>query len=275
MSAKTRLDQALVERGLAETRSKARALILAGDVSVDGRRADKAGVGVATDACIEVKAAACPFVSRGGLKLAGFLDQFPFPITNAICADIGASTGGFTDCLLQRGAAKVYAVDVGYGQLEYKLRNDARVSVMERFNARSLGSETFCDPIEFFCIDVSFISLEKIIPGLLPAVGEEPVDCVALIKPQFEAGKAAADKGAGVIRDPQEHRRALENVWRCFETHGWKPLALVPSSIKGATGNVEFLIGCTRRDDPRTNEFGDTRSVDVWIEEALSLAHQQ
>lgn len=244
---KERLDKLLVDRGLVETRAKAQAYIMAGEVSVDGRRVDKAGMAVPRDARIELTAQ-LPYVSRGGYKLAGALDQFGVPVLGRICADVGACTGGFTDVLLQRGAARVYAIDVGQGQLDWKLRQDARVVTMERVNARYL--ESLDEPVDLAVIDVSFISLRLILPAVekwLGAGDDADGDVVALIKPQFEAGPDAVGKG-GIVRDPAVHRAVLEDLLGWAATAGWRVAGLTRSSIQGADGNVEFLVWWQRGD---------------------------
>lgn len=235
--AKTRLDILLIEKGLAESRAKAQALIMAGEVQVDGVIVTKAGTQVPVDAVISLKDN-LPYVSRGGLKLAAALDSFKVNPTGVICADVGASTGGFTDVLLQRGAARVYAIDVGYGQLAWNLRQDHRVVVMERTNARYL--ETLLEPIELVTIDVSFISLKLILPAVVKWLTPAAV-VVALIKPQFEAGRNQVGKG-GVVRDLKVHRQVLQQVISYAETVGLQPLGLIPSPIIGPAGNHEFLI---------------------------------
>lgn len=234
---KIRLDQLLVERGLADSREKARRLIMAGEVLIADRVADKPGMPVSTEASIRVKQP-LPFVSRGGLKLAAALDRFDVPIENAICADVGASTGGFTDCLLQRGAAKVYAVDVGYGQLDWKLRNDPRVVVMDRTNARYVS--TLPEPIGVATIDASFISLRLILPSVLQWLHAD-AHVVALIKPQFEAGRDRVGKG-GVVREAAVHVEVIRSVWQSALELGLWPMDVMRSPIEGPAGNVEFLI---------------------------------
>jgi len=233
---KERLDVLLVERGLMPTRARAQAAIMAGEVRVNGQRVDKAGTPVPRDATIEI-AAPMPYVSRGGFKLAGALDTFGISVAGRVCADVGACTGGFTDVLLQRGAARVYAIDVGQGQLDWKLRQDARVVVQEKTNARYV--ESLAEPVDLVVIDVSFISLRLILPAvagwLAPAA-----DVVALIKPQFEAGPQSVGKG-GIVRDDAVRRRVLEEVLGWAEEHGWGVAGLVRSSLVGADGNVEYL----------------------------------
>ena len=233
---KERLDILLVDRGLVETRARARAHIMAGEVTVDGQRIDKAGTAVARDARIEL-AAPLPYVSRGGYKLAGALDGFGVAVAGRVCADVGACTGGFSDVLLQRGAARVYAIDVGQGQLDWKLRQDERVTVMEKTNARYV--EALAEPIDLAVIDVSFISLKLILPAVrkwLAAAGE----VIALIKPQFEAGPESVGKG-GIVRDPAVHRAVLTDLLSWAAAAGWGVGGLRRSSIAGTDGNVEFL----------------------------------
>lgn len=239
MSGKTRLDVLLVERGLQETRQKAQAMIMSGLVYVDGRKVDKAGTAVPDDARLEVRGSALRYVSRGGLKLEKAISAFRLSLDGALCADIGASTGGFTDCMLQNGAAKVYAVDVGYGQLDWKLRNDARVVCMERTNARYLDREQIPDELDFASVDVSFISLRLILPavhGLLKAGGH--VAC--LIKPQFEAGREKVGK-KGVVRDPAVHLEVLEQFLQNAKESGFTVLDITYSPIRGPEGNIEYL----------------------------------
>lgn len=237
---KTRLDQLLVERGLAESREKAKRLILAGQVLVDGQPAPKPGHPITPDHEITLKETA-RFVSRGGDKLEGAMKAFHLNLEGATCLDIGSSTGGFTDCMLQHGAKIVYAVDVGKGQLHWKLREDRRVIVMESTNARYLTPHEIEEPADFASIDTSFISLTKILPavkGLLKPGGE----IVSLIKPQFEAGREAVDKGRGVITDPAIHEEVISMV-QTFgtETLGLEWLGLTTSPLKGPKGNIEFL----------------------------------
>jgi 23S rRNA (cytidine1920-2'-O)/16S rRNA (cytidine1409-2'-O)-methyltransferase len=231
-----RLDLELVERGLAPTRSKAQALIMAGDVLVDGRTARKAGEMVDTSSDI-VLVEPPRFVSRGGEKLDHALTRFGIDLTDRICADFGASTGGFTDAMLQRGAARVYAIDVGYGQIAMELRNDPRVVVMDRTNARYL--ESLPDPIDFTAIDASFISLTKLFPAVT-RVSKPNAGLVALIKPQFEAGKGEVGKN-GVVRDNAVHTRVLQGVIASATEHGLQLVGLTSSPIKGPAGNIEFL----------------------------------
>ena len=234
---KKRLDLLLVERALAETRQRAQALILAGDVQVNGSRVDKAGALIAGDAEIAVRAP-LKYVGRGGLKLEGALDAFRIDPHGKTCADVGASTGGFSDCLLQRGAARIYAIDVGYGQIAWKLRTDERVVVMDRVNIRYL--DRLPEAIDLAVVDVSFISLTLVLPvveKLLTPLGE----MIALIKPQFEAGRDQVGKG-GIVRDLRVHRAAIEKIAKYAIDRGLRVGGLCRSPIEGAEGNVEFFI---------------------------------
>ncbi len=231
-----RLDIAMVERGLTESRAKAQALIMAGDVLVDGRPAHKAGEPVQANVSITLVDAP-KFVSRGGEKLDHALSRFEIDLTGAICADFGASTGGFTDAMLQCGAMRVYAIDVGYGQIAMRLRNDPRVVVMDRTNARYL--ESLPEPVDFVAIDASFISLAKLFPAVL-AVSKAESALVALIKPQFEAGKGEIGK-KGVVRDSAIHARVLRAVIESAAGHGLVLRGLTASPLKGPAGNIEFL----------------------------------
>ena len=235
--AKRRIDTLLVEKGLVESRAKAQALIMAGDVSVDGKPVIKAGTLVADEAVINI-AQSPPFVGRGGLKLEGALDQFQIDVTGKVAADIGASTGGFTDCLLKRGASRVYAIDVGYGQLDYRLRQDARVVVIERVNARY--PITLPEKVDMAVIDVSFISVEKIIPPVAQLV-KEGGSLLVLIKPQFEARREEVGKG-GVIKQPSVHALVLGRFIAWAIGQGFRLGGLVASPILGASGNREFFV---------------------------------
>ena len=248
MSNKTRLDVLLTERGLLDSRQKAQATIMSGIVFVNGQRVDKVGTAVANDAQIEIRGATLQYVSRGGLKLEKAMQTFPLDLHDKICADIGASTGGFTDCMLQNGAKKVYAVDVGYGQLDWKLRNDARVVCMERTNARYLTHEEIPDELDFASIDVSFISLKLIFPalyGLLRQGGE--IAC--LIKPQFEAGREKVGK-KGVVRDPAVHLEVLEHFLIHAKENHFTVLGLTYSPIRGPEGNIEYLGFLRKSEEP-------------------------
>ncbi|MBM3585295.1 MAG: TlyA family RNA methyltransferase [Alphaproteobacteria bacterium] len=237
---KRRLDQLLVERGLAESRSKAQALILAGLVFADELRLDKAGMELPVDAAVTVRGAEHPWVGRGGVKLAHALAHFAIDPTGRTCLDVGASTGGFTDVLLTRGAARVYAVDVGHGQLAWKLRRDARVVVLERTNARALGPKLVPEPIDLIVADVSFISLTVALPAAL-SLGRRGAVLVALVKPQFDVGKGQVGKG-GIVRDPGLHEAACARVRAFLVEAGWTVRGIIPSPITGADGNQEFLI---------------------------------
>ncbi len=239
MSEKKRLDVLLVERGLAETRQKALSTIMSGIVYVNGQKADKAGLAVADDANIEVRGNALPYVSRGGLKLEKAMREFGLTLGGCVCADIGASTGGFTDCMLQNGAEKVYAVDVGYGQLDWKLRNDPRVVCLERTNARYLTHEQVPDELDFASIDVSFISLKLILPAVC-ALMKDGGRVACLVKPQFEAGREKVGK-KGVVRDPKVHLEVLEHFLEHAREGGFAVLDLTYSPIRGPEGNIEYL----------------------------------
>jgi 23S rRNA (cytidine1920-2'-O)/16S rRNA (cytidine1409-2'-O)-methyltransferase len=235
---KRRLDQLLVDRGLAESREKAQALILAGWVLVDGQKADKAGRSIAADSRIEVIERS-PFVSRGGFKLQAALDQFRIDVRDKVCADIGASTGGFTDCLLQRGARRVYAIDVGKGQLDWKIRNDSRVVVRESVNARYLRPEDLPEQVDLAVCDVSFISATMILPPM-STVLREGGEMVILVKPQFEVGRGQVGKG-GIVREPELHQAACARVVQAAQALGFTT-RLMESPLPGAEGNKEFLL---------------------------------
>ncbi len=242
---KQRLDQVLVERGLADSRTKAQALILAGRVFAGEKRLDKPGQGVAADLALEVRWASSPYVSRGGLKLAHGLDHFGIDPKGMVAIDVGASTGGFTDVLLQREASKVYAVDVGHGQLDWRLRNHPRVVVLERTNARYLNRDLIPEPVDLVVCDASFISLKVVLPAALELTGPSAW-LLALIKPQFEVGKGRVGKG-GVVRDPALHTRVCADIARWLaEAQGWRVLGTTESPITGPKGNREFLIAARR-----------------------------
>ncbi|SHI70330.1 23S rRNA (cytidine1920-2'-O)/16S rRNA (cytidine1409-2'-O)-methyltransferase [Malonomonas rubra DSM 5091] len=237
---KERLDKLLVELGLVISRERARALILAGKVVVDDHRVDKAGVKVDRDAHIRLKGEDIKYVSRGGLKLEKALQVFPLDVSERVAIDVGASTGGFTDCLLQNGAAKVYAVDVGYGQLAWKLREDARVVNMERCNIRSLTADNLDPQPSLAVIDASFISLAKVLPSTLPLLTAK-AEIIALIKPQFEVGKGQVGKG-GVVKDPLQHQQVITSVEQMAIELGCKVAGVEESPILGPKGNREFLL---------------------------------
>jgi 23S rRNA (cytidine1920-2'-O)/16S rRNA (cytidine1409-2'-O)-methyltransferase len=240
MANRERLDKLLVERGLAPSRERARALILAGKVVVGEHAVDKVAVQVDLEAPIRLKGEDIPYVSRGGLKLAKGLDAFGLNVSGCIAIDVGASTGGFTDCLLQRGAAKVYAVDVGYGQLAWKLREDVRVVNLERTNIRNLNPQQLAEQPSLAVIDASFISLEKVLPAVLPLLPADG-EIVALIKPQFEVGRGRVGKG-GVVRDPALHQEVLARIRQSAGALGCLVLGVTESPILGPKGNREYLI---------------------------------
>lgn len=239
MSEKKRLDVLLVERGLAESRQKALATVMSGIVFVNGQRAGKAGQAVSVDAELELRGQALAYVSRGGLKLEKAVHAFGLTLSELTCADIGASTGGFTDCMLQNGAKKVYAVDVGYGQLDWRLRNDPRVVCMERTNARYLTHEQIPEELDFASVDVSFISLSRILPAVSGLLREEG-RAVCLVKPQFEAGRDKVGK-KGVVRDAAVHREVLEHFLGHARESGFTVLGLTFSPVRGPEGNIEYL----------------------------------
>ncbi len=243
---KVRLDVLVHERGLAESRAKAQALILAGQVVVGDQRVDKPGAQIPEDAELRLKGEVLPYVSRGGLKLKGALDHFSLNerVRGAVCADIGASTGGFTDCLLQEGAARVHAIDVGYGQLHEKLRVDPRVISRERVNARHLTDEDLPEPVDIVVIDVSFISLTQVLPSVLPKLREGGL-LVALVKPQFEVGRENVGKG-GVVRDEAARQDAIDRIRAFVGEHGLRVDGVVDSQITGPAGNREALLVATR-----------------------------
>ena len=239
MKIKKRLDVLLVEQGYADSRTKAQAIIMSGQVYVDGQKADKPGMSFDETLPIEVRGATCPYVSRGGLKLEKALRDFGVDPTGYVCSDSGASTGGFTDCLLQQGASKVFAIDVGYGQLDWKIRSDPRVVVMERTNVRYVTPEQLGEPLDLSVVDVSFISLKIVLPVIktfLKPTGQ----VLCLIKPQFEAGKEKVGK-KGVVRDPLVHKEVLDNFVELAKSLNFKILGLTFSPVKGPEGNIEFL----------------------------------
>ena len=248
MKIKKRLDVLLTERGHAENRTKAQAIIMSGLVYVNGQKADKPGVSYEETVDIEVRTGACPYVSRGGLKLEKALRDFGVDPTGFVCSDSGASTGGFTDCLLQQGASKVFAIDVGYGQLDWKIRSDPRVVVMERTNVRYVTPEQLGEPLDLSVVDVSFISLKIVLPVIktfLKSTGQ----VLCLIKPQFEAGKEKVGK-KGVVRAPQTHKEVLDNFVELANALEFKILGLTFSPVKGPEGNIEFLGHLTLDDKP-------------------------
>lgn len=255
--AKLRLDVAMTERGLAESRQKAQAIIMAGQVFVNGQKVDKAGAPVAPDAAIEIHGKTLKYVSRGGLKLEKAMACWPITLEHRICADIGASTGGFTDCMLQNGADKVYSVDVGYNQLDYRLRIHPKVVCMERTNARYLTREQIPEELDFFSVDVSFISLELILPAVRPLM-KEGGQGVCLVKPQFEAGRDKVGK-KGVVRDPAVHLEVLEHFLEHAAKAGFTVLDVTFSPIKGPEGNIEYLGWLQAGDGPAYS--GDLKAL--------------
>ncbi len=261
-----RLDVELVNRGLVESREKGRALIMAGAVYIDGQKAFKAGDKVKEGMNIEVRSAGMPYVSRGGYKLEKSMKVFPIELKDKVCADIGASTGGFTDCMLQNGASMVYAIDVGYGQLAWKLRSDDRVVNMERTNIRYLDFNLIEHDVNFVSIDVSFISLKLVLPVAYELLCEGG-ELVALIKPQFEAGREEVGK-KGVVRDPAVHRSVIENVSQFAHSIGFSLKGLDFSPIKGPEGNIEYLLYLSK--DGKNTPFEE----DISIENVVAQSHE-
>ena len=249
MKIKKRLDVLLVEQGYAESRTKAQAIIMSGNVYVDGQKADKPGVSYEEHVAIEVRGTSCPYVSRGGLKLEKALRDFGVDPTGFVCSDSGASTGGFTDCLLQKGAKKVFAIDVGYGQLDWKIRSDPRVVVMERTNVRYVTPEQLGEQLDLSVVDVSFISLRIVLPVIKSFLKPESGQILCLIKPQFEAGKEKVGK-KGVVRDPAVHKEVLDDFLALTKELGVRVLGLTFSPVKGPEGNIEFLAHLTLADVP-------------------------
>ena len=246
MKIKKRLDVLLTEQGYAESRAKAQAIIMAGQVYVDGQKADKPGISYEESVGIEVRGETCPYVSRGGLKLEKALRDFGVKPEGFVCSDSGASTGGFTDCLLQQGAKKVFAIDVGYGQLDWKIRSDERVVVMERTNIRYVTPEQLGEPLDLSVIDVSFISLKIVLPAI-KALLKEDGQVLCLIKPQFEAGRDKVGK-KGVVRDSETHKEVLDNFVALAKELDFTILGLTFSPVKGPEGNIEFLGHLTLAD---------------------------
>ncbi len=237
---KFRLDRLLVTKGLAHSRERAQALVLEGRVLVEGQKAEKAGAAVDEQVSIELLGGGPKFASRGGLKLEAALEAFSIDLSGRVCLDVGASTGGFTDCLLQRGARRVYAVDVGAGQMDWRLRQDPRVVLREKLNARYLALSDLGEPVDFAAVDVSFISAASILPRL-PAVMKRPSAAVVLVKPQFEVGRKGIGKG-GIVRNPALHAWAVEKVTAAALATGFEDPRSIPSPIEGAEGNREFLL---------------------------------
>ena len=249
MKVKKRLDVLLTEQGYADTRSKAQAIIMSGQVYVNGQKADKPGVSYEETVELEVRGAVCPYVSRGGLKLEKALRDFGVKPEGYVCSDSGASTGGFTDCLLQQGAKKVFAIDVGYGQLDWKIRSDERVVVMERTNIRYVTPEDLGEPLDLSVIDVSFIGLDIVLPAIKALLKPESGQVLCLIKPQFEAGKENVGK-KGVVRDPKIHQMVLDNFVALAKRLDFTILGLTFSPVKGPEGNIEFLGHLTLAEQP-------------------------
>jgi 23S rRNA (cytidine1920-2'-O)/16S rRNA (cytidine1409-2'-O)-methyltransferase len=261
---KTRLDVALVERGLIQSRERAKAVIMSGIVYVNNQKADKAGQDVLETDNIEVRGETLRYVSRGGLKLEKAMQVFPIDLKGTICADIGASTGGFTDCMLQNGAQKVYAVDVGYGQLAWSLRTDERVVNLERTNARYVDHELIPEELDFISVDVSFISLKLILPTLFRLL-KNGCKAVTLVKPQFEAGREKVGK-KGVVREPEVHKEVIEKVIAEAISLGFTPLGLDHSPVKGPEGNIEFLLFLEKGE-------GENKITTQQIQDVVSAAH--
>ena len=266
---KKRLDMLMMERALAPSREKAKAYIMAGDVYVDGQKEDKAGTMFPETVKIEVRGNTLPYVSRGGLKLEKAMKNFDVTLDGKVCMDVGASTGGFTDCMLQNGAVKVYSIDVGYGQLDWKLRNDPRVVCMEKTNIRYVVPEDLEGPADFSSIDVSFISLTKVLLPVRNLLTEEG-EIVCLIKPQFEAGREKVGK-KGVVRDPAVHQEVIEKVRDYAMSIFMEPCHLSFSPIKGPEGNIEYLLHLKKR--PEGSEVKD--SLQVSVEDVVAEAHGQ
>ena len=267
--AKERLDVLLVSRGLAESREKAKAIIMSGNVYVDGQKEDKAGSNFPAEAVIEVRGNTLKYVSRGGLKLEKAMENFDVTLAGKICMDVGSSTGGFTDCMLQNGAVKVYAVDVGHGQLAWKLRNDERVVCMEKTNIRYVTPEDIEEPVDFSSIDVSFISLTKVLLPVRNLLSQDG-QIVCLIKPQFEAGREKVGK-KGVVRDPAVHREVIAKVMDFAALLHFSVLGLTWSPIKGPEGNIEYLLHLKKH--PEGTEV--PVSLDVSVEDVVKEAHGQ
>ena len=255
---KKRLDILLVEKGLAESREKAKTIIMSGIVYVDGEKEDKAGSTFPEEAEIEVRGKTLRYVSRGGLKLEKAMTSFPIELEGKVCMDVGASTGGFTDCMLQNGAVKVYSVDVGHGQLAWSLRNDPRVVCMEKTNIRYVTPKDIEEAVAFASVDVSFISLSKVLPPLRELM-TDAAECVCLIKPQFEAGREKVGK-KGVVREKSTHIEVIENVLQFTLGFGFEVLGLDFSPIKGPEGNIEYLMYIKKGENPASKEDDDSQS---------------
>lgn len=269
---KERLDVLLVKRNLAESREKAKALIMSGIVYVNGQKEDKSGTTFEETAPIEVRGSTLKYVSRGGLKLEKAMDRFGVRLDGKICMDVGASTGGFTDCMLQNGAVKVYSVDVGHGQLAWKLRNDERVVCMEKTNIRYVAPEDIADPIGFASIDVSFISLTKVLEPV-KALLEDNGQIVCLIKPQFEAGREKVGK-KGVVREPAVHLEVIDMVIDYALSIGFEALNLEFSPIKGPEGNIEYLLYLQKHPEDQEAEYAVRREAAADPKAVVAEAHQ-
>ncbi len=266
MKIKKRLDVLLVEGGYAENRTKAQAIIMSGNVYVNGQKADKPGTSYDETVELAVRGAACPYVSRGGLKLEKALRDFGVKPEGYVCSDSGASTGGFTDCLLQQGASKVFAIDVGYGQLDWKIRSDPRVVVMERTNIRYVTAEDIGEPLDLSVIDVSFISLKIVLPAIKQLLKPGQGQVLCLIKPQFEAGREKVGK-KGVVREPETHKEVLDTFVELANQLQFTILGLTFSPVKGPEGNIEFLAHLTLADQPGIQP--DTAQVVAQAHETL------
>lgn len=272
MKEKIRLDVALFERGFVDSREKGKALIMAGLVYVNGQKETKAGTSVKAEDCIELRGEKMPYVSRGGYKLAKAIDEFGLRLDNCVCMDIGASTGGFTDCMLMNGAIKVYSIDVGYGQLAWKLRSDSRVINMERTNFRHVTHEEIPEEIDFASVDVSFISLKLIIPVMRELLKDKG-RAVCLIKPQFEAGREKIGK-KGVVREIETHLEVVKSIYDFVLENGFSVLNLDFSPIKGPQGNIEYLIFIEKSDEPADMLEGDITSIVTASHEKLNGGEQ-
>ena len=259
MAQKKRLDCIVVEKGLAESREKAKALIMEGKIYVNNQKSDKAGTFYKDDVKVELRGKAMPYVSRGGYKLAKAIKIFPIDLRDKICMDIGASTGGFTDCMLQNGAKKVYSIDVGYGQLAWKLRTDPKVINLERTNIRYITDEQIKDPIDFFSVDVSFISLCLVLPAAYKFM-KDNAQAVCLIKPQFEAGKENVGK-KGVVRDPKVHEDVINKIINFSYENGFNILGLDFSPIKGPEGNIEYLLYIEKSNNKKHKDDIDVKKL--------------
>lgn len=267
MSDKKRLDIVLFEQGFAESREKAKALIMSGIVYVNDQKEIKAGRDIKSDDLIEVRGSTLKYVSRGGLKLEKAMESFPISLDGKLCMDIGASTGGFTDCMLQNGAVKVYSIDVGYGQLAWKLRSDDRVVNMERTNFRYVTHEEIPEEIDFASVDVSFISLKLILPVMYNLLNEKG-EAVCLIKPQFEAGRENVGK-KGVVRDPSVHENVIKTIAEFANSQNFEVLGLEYSPVKGPEGNIEYLMYLRKCDEPQNSE-----SVIATADELVKRSHK-